>query len=256
MLRVRNVTVEKNRKRLIDNVSFDVEAGEILGIIGPNGAGKSTLLHVLTGWERKKSGNVSYHGTEIEKMTSLIRAQTVSLLAQDERRPNETVEQYIALARYPHTTSPTIDEQIIETQIDRFALHRYRSVRCTTLSGGEWQRVRFAHLAAQQTPYVLLDEPTTYMDIGAQQQLYEQILALKNERRAVVVVLHDLVGAATYCDRLLLLQKGRVVLEGTPEDVLQREPLERVYRVLLRRVDEMDLYYTWRDSHGDLYENR
>jgi iron complex transport system ATP-binding protein len=242
MLHVHHIHASYDRPILHD-VSFGVRAGTCCGIIGPNASGKSTLMRIASGLERPKFGFVTLSGIDVHSMDAKKRAQSIAIVGQDALPPHAlTVRDVVAMGRTPHRTwrggeqRPLFDPLFGCTDHAQFVEHIIHYVqlsandRLSTLSGGHRQRVALAQAIAQQPRLLFLDEPTTHLDLGSQQRWMELLQKwIKKTHIAVVVVLHDLNLAALYCDELILMHGGRIVMHDTPERVLTSATLRTVF---------------------------
>ncbi|MCB2154917.1 heme ABC transporter ATP-binding protein [bacterium] len=221
---------------LLDSVDLEIPAGRIVAIVGPNGAGKSTLLRLMTGLLRPERGRILLQGNPLQAMPRREIARTVAVVPQGESSAFPfTVEEIVQMGRAPHLRGPLAQESEDDVAISRQAirlvgleplLHRPVS----QLSGGERQLVLIARAFAQQTPILLLDEPTASLDLAHQQQILRLVVRQAREQsQTVVLILHDLNLAVRFCDEIVVLHEGRVAAHGTPEEILQLELLERVY---------------------------
>jgi iron complex transport system ATP-binding protein len=225
----------KLQQQVLADISFAVEQGECFGIIGPNGSGKSTLLKLLSGVDLPTAGSVWLDGRVAHTYPRKQLARWVAVLQQDALPLlGFTVREVISMGRYPFQNwlgdEMSDTEKLIDRIMDRLQLREFENRAVDNLSGGERHRVALGKVMAQQPRLLLLDEPTTFLDIGYQVQMMEWIRRWQQEEDlTVVAVLHDLNLAAQYCGRLLLMQEGRIVHIGRPEEVIQGELLERVY---------------------------
>lgn len=221
-------------KPVVSNVSTALESGGWLAVIGPNGAGKSTLLKSIIGLAHA-DGEILLGGTPASGLASRERARLIGYAPQIPLLPEGlTVTDYVLLGRTPHlgalAREGRRDLAIVEQVLARLDLTDLANRLLRTLSGGERQRAVLARVLAQQAGLLLLDEPTTGLDIGHAQALLDLVDRLRAEDGTTVVsTLHDLTFAAQYADRLLLLDNGRVVASGTPAEVLTRETVQRHY---------------------------
>lgn len=222
-------------KSVLEEVSFYVKRGESLGIIGPNGSGKSTLLKLLSGVESSTSGRIELNGKIIEKYTRKELAKWLAVLQQESLPPvGFTVREVIEMGRFPFQNwmgeEKTEIEPLIDSILDKMELTDLSNRHLENLSGGERQRVALGKTMAQQPKLLMLDEPTTYLDIGHQVLLMDRIREWQQEDDlTIIAVLHDLNIAALYCDRLLMLHKGKVVEVGKPEQIIRADLIEQVY---------------------------
>jgi iron complex transport system ATP-binding protein len=218
-------------------VSLAVGAGEFVGVLGPNGSGKSTLVKALSRALRPAAGSVLLDGADIWRLGPRDVARNVAVVPQDAPAPFDfTALEVVLMGRSPHL-SRLAAEGVEDLRIAREAMERtdtwaFAGRPITQLSGGERQRVTLARALAQEPRLLLLDEPTSHLDLGYQMETLERLAALNTEAgTTLVAVLHDLNLAAAFCPRLVLLSEGRVVADGAPEAVLTRERLRDVYRV-------------------------
>ena len=235
LLVAEGVSFEYGHRAVLDAVDLAVGPGEIVGLIGPNGAGKSTLVRVLAGIIRPSRGVVRLDGRPLAEWTRVERARRVALVPQDPRVEFPyTVLEVARMGRAPHLPALALprgrDLEIVRGVLERLEVAHLEARRIDELSGGERQRVFLARALAQQPAVLLLDEPTTHLDLRHQTGLHD--VARQRCRRdglGVLSVLHDLNLAAAYCDRLVLLAGGRVACGGSPADVLVPATLERTF---------------------------
>jgi iron complex transport system ATP-binding protein len=229
------VSVCLGGRPVLDDVTLRVENGCWTTLIGPNGAGKTTLLRAVAGTVAN-AGSVTVEGRELRSLSVRARARILALVPQRPMLPSDmTVGEYVLLGRTPHLgmlgRAGRTDYDAVAEAIDRLDLGSLAKRRLDALSGGERQRVVLARTVAQDAPVLLLDEPTTALDIGRQQEVLELIGELRAERGLTVLgAMHDLTLAGQYADRLALLDGGRVVARGTAHDVLTEQLIARHYR--------------------------
>lgn len=237
MIEAERIWMSYGGVRVLDDVGFDVREKEFFGIIGPNGSGKSTLLKLLSGVEKPGGGTVRFRGKPVMDYARKELAREMAVLEQDPLPPvGFTVREVVEMGRYPHRNwlgdEPEDGDRLIGAIMDKLDLAVLAERTLEHLSGGEKQRVALAKVMAQEPVLLMLDEPTTYLDIGRQIQLMDRIREWQQEAGlTVVAVLHDLNLAALYCNRLLLLHRGRVVGIGSPDAILTPETLSGVYGV-------------------------
>lgn len=206
-----------------------------MGIIGPNGSGKTTLLHLLSGVEKASAGHVFLHGRKLSHYSRKEIAKTIAVLQQETLPPiGFTVREVIEMGRFPFQNWLGDDKTgvsfLIENVIEKMSLSHLQDRELSQLSGGERQRVALAKTMVQEPNLIMLDEPTTYLDIGHQIHLMDQIRAWQSEANLTVIsVLHDLNLAALYCEKLLLMHHGEIVAVGKPEEIIQADLIEQVY---------------------------
>jgi iron complex transport system ATP-binding protein len=221
---------------ILQDVDIQVPAGEVIGIIGPNGSGKSTLLRVLTGVAAPNSGKISINGRALSSYSRKELACFMAVLQQDALpQVSFTVREVVEMGRYPfqnwlgmESEDPT---ELIDGIMERLEITVFAERTLEQLSGGERQRVALGKAMAQQPKLLLLDEPTTYLDIGYQIQMMDYVRSWQEESGlTVIAVLHDLNLAAQYCDRIVVMKEGRIVRVGSPDDVVSSELITDVYR--------------------------
>ncbi|PYI57509.1 ABC transporter ATP-binding protein [Paenibacillus flagellatus] len=235
MIEVKGLSKSFEGRRVLDGISFSVARGETLGIIGPNGSGKSTLLKLVSGVETPDAGDIRLDGKPIASYARKELARWLAVLQQDALPPvGFTVREVLEMGRFPFQNwlgeEPADSAALIDGIVEKLRLAPFASRTLEHLSGGERQRVALGKVMAQQPRLLLLDEPTTYLDIGYQMQMMDTVRKWQqDERLTVVAVLHDLNLAAQYCDRLLLVHRGRIAKLGTPWEVLERGLIAEVY---------------------------
>lgn len=236
-LEARDLTCAYDRQTVLHDLSLTVQSGEILALLGPNGAGKTTLLRALARLLRPHAGTVLLDGENIWRLRPRVVARRLALAPQSEGMSSPvTVEQAVALGRAPHRgwllPYTTRDRQVIEQVLEQTDLQALRHRLITELSGGEQRRVILARALAQEPQVLLLDEPTTHLDLRYQTELLALIQRLaQRDGIAVVVTLHDLNHAALCATRVALLAHGTLVAMGHPEAVLTPDCLSQVYGV-------------------------
>lgn len=224
-----------NQNPVLHGVRVAVESGEFVGLIGPNGCGKSTLLRVLTCVLRPRSGAVWLDGQQIERWSALERARRLAFVPQQEPAQFDfTVRDVVLMGRYPYRarfrSETREDYAIVGRALAEADLVHLADRSILHLSGGEYRRVLLARALAQQTPLLVLDEPTAHLDVTHQAELLHLTRRLTREKQVgALAALHDLNQAAEFCDRLVLLKSGRVIADGAPEQVLTVEHLRQVY---------------------------
>ncbi|MGO4543994.1 heme ABC transporter ATP-binding protein [Paenibacillus sp. 2TAB23] len=235
MIEVREVIQDVNGRQVLKGVSCTFQKGNMYGIIGPNGVGKSTLLQLLSGVDRPKQGEVLLDGRPLSTFPRKTIAKQMAVLQQNGLPPvGFTVREVVSMGRYPYQNwlgSENEDSaKLIDDTLLTMGLKELELRTMDQLSGGERQRVALAKLMAQGPAILLLDEPTTYLDIGFQAQLMDTVRTWqRNSELTVIAVLHDLNLAALYCDELVVLHQGKVEAAGTPQQVLTSSLIEQVY---------------------------
>ena len=231
------LSYDYGRGAVLDGVSLEVAAGEIVGVIGPNGSGKTTLVRLLAGVIRPGAGHVSLDGARLEALPRRDIARRLAVVPQDSALEFPfTALEVVLMGRAPHLPPLAFprarDLEIARAALTQLEVAAVEDRALVQLSGGERQRVLLARALAQEPRVLLLDEPTTHLDLRHQTGIYDTVRALTRANGvAVLSVLHDLNLAALYCDRLLLLAGGRVVAQGTPTQVLLGPLLREAYGV-------------------------
>ncbi|HVE79432.1 MAG TPA: ABC transporter ATP-binding protein [Gemmatimonadaceae bacterium] len=218
----------------LDGVSFQVPSGAVTAVVGPNGSGKSTLVRTLLGRAPVTAGRVRIDGGDAAALDRLALARRVAVVPQRESPSFPVaVRDYVALGRYPHLGAwrapGAADEAAVADAVRRADVAPLLARGTDELSGGEWQRVRLARALAQGAAALVLDEPSTFLDIAHEMALFELLDDLAREGRAVLLVSHQVNLVARFAQAIVLLDHGRVAAAGTPADVMRAEVLERVY---------------------------
>jgi iron complex transport system ATP-binding protein len=224
-----------NGAAVLQNVSLDISGNRLVSIVGPNGAGKSTLLGILAGLRREFDGDCFYEGKSIRKWGRREFARRVSFVPQSLRLEFPfTAEQVVLMGRMPYGDGlfesdedrAAVDEAMALTDTLAFRHRDFRS-----LSGGERQRVVLASALAQKPATLLLDEPTSFLDLKHQISIYRILREQCREGLLVIAVTHDLNLAAAFSDRVIVLNRGRVVIDSTPQEAITQESLKEVFSV-------------------------
>ncbi len=236
-LRADHVDAGYERRLVLKGLDLDIGRGEAVALVGPNGSGKSTILRTLARVLRPRSGAVLLDGKAISSLSTRDVARELALLPQGPVLANDmSVEELVWMGRSPHQGLlglPTSqDREAVEAAIDETGLAPLRHRGVASLSGGERQRAWIAMALAQQPQVLLLDEPTTFLDLSHQLEVLDLVRYLNRERGiTVVMVLHDLNQAARYARRIVVVDGGRVHCQGTPAEVLTPETLRTVFGV-------------------------
>jgi iron complex transport system ATP-binding protein len=246
MIELIDATIGIAGRVLLEGVDARIGAGEFIAVLGPNGVGKTTLLHAIAGLGRPMSGSITVGGSEIARAAPAERALRVGFVTSDEILLDALlVRDVVAIGRYPHhrwwqwqerrSDREAIDRALAAVHLDSLE-HRLVS----TLSSGERQRVWIALGLAQETPVLLLDEPTSHLDVRIAHEILALLRNLAHAGKTVVCVLHDLNDAAAYADRIALLGCGGLLALEPPDAVLASDLLERTYGVPMERVTLAD----------------
>jgi len=229
---------------IVKGVDLDIQAGKISVLVGPNGCGKSTLLKCLARVLTPSSGNVLLNGQSVHSLPAKKVAKTMALLPQGPIAPEGlSVKELVAQGRYPHQSffrqwsvedENAVSEAMKVTNIEALANHSI-----SDLSGGQRQRCWIAMVLAQQTEIVLLDEPTTYLDLKVQVDLLELLTDMAHQhKRTLVIVLHELNLAAAYADHLIMMKEGEIYTQGHPKSVFNAENLHAVFGLSAKVIED------------------
>ncbi len=233
LLTIKHLSWQINNKNILQNISFAVEQGEIIGIIGPNGAGKTSLLRCLLNHQQDFTGDISFKNKNIKHYSARELAQHFSLVAQKAAPLFDlSVFDVVKMGLLPHKKLFALDTDHdlhqIELALEKVGLLALINTPFNLLSGGEQQRVFIARALVQKADVLILDEPTNHLDVYYQHQILSLVTSLN---MTVIMTVHDLNLAAQYCQRLLLLDQGELISDGTPEKVLNTNLLSKVFKL-------------------------
>ena len=240
MIEFRKVCAGYDRQTVLRDVDLTIPAGQVTAILGPNGSGKSTLLKAVVGLSELSGGEILLDGVPKSRYSTTEAARKVAYLPQSRRIPDISVKRLVLHGRFPHLGFPRKyrkeDDEIAMAALEKVGIADLADAPMARLSGGTRQKAYIAMALAQDTPAILLDEPTTYLDISHQLQVMELCRELAGSGKAVGVVLHDLDLAMQYADRLALFQRGTLAGCGTPEALFACGKLEQVFDVGICQV--------------------
>ena len=249
LLEVHELSVAYGSRQALSGVSLTLSPGDVVGLLGPNGAGKSTFVRAISGVLTGYSGRVTVVGDELRTLPRKELARRIAVVPQEPRFDFPfSVLEIVLMGRHPHLGGLAF-ESAGDVALARRALARCGALHLASrpideLSSGERQRIVFARALAQEAPILLLDEPASFLDLRFQVELFDRVRELAAEGCGVVAVLHDLNLAAEYCDRVVLLQGGRVIAAGPTAEVLTYQHLTAVY--------ETEIYVDINDITGAL----
>ncbi|PYF79983.1 iron complex transport system ATP-binding protein [Marinomonas alcarazii] len=233
-LSTHNLSVGYHDKAIVKQVDLNIPAGKIIALLGPNGCGKSTLLKAMARILSPMDGQVHWQGQNLHNIASKKLAQQLALLPQTQPIPEGIkVKDLVAYGRSPYTgfwgRINKEDHEIIAQVMQETGITELAEQLVSELSGGQRQRVWLAMTLAQDTPYLLLDEPTTYMDLSHQVELMHLLRKLNLQGKTIITVLHDINQAARYCDHLIVMKQGKIITQGAPDSVLTQQLLKEVF---------------------------
>jgi iron complex transport system ATP-binding protein len=243
LIEARDLSFRYDSEWVVSNVTFTLESGEFLGLLGPNGSGKSSLLKVLNGILRPQQGQVAFEGRELSSWSRRSLARRLAMVAQEVQLDFPfTVLELVLMGRYPHLGALEFESDrdlaIARECMERLEIQHLENRLVTRLSGGERQRALLAQALCQQPRCLLMDEPTAFLDLRHQLDLFTLARELTaGHGVGALVISHDINLAAQFCDRLLVMDRGRVAVQGSPEEVVRPEHLEGVYGCRLQ-VDQ------------------
>ncbi|HKU80974.1 MAG TPA: ABC transporter ATP-binding protein [Candidatus Tumulicola sp.] len=246
MIELHEVAVTAGGKPLLQDIEVRFDVGEFSAVLGPNGVGKTTLLRAIAGLQAAARGTVTLDGRDVAHLRPGERALRVAFVTSDDALTDAlSVRDVVGIGRYAHHRwwqwrERTDDRIAVECALHAVGMAELAGRPFATLSSGERQRVWIALGLAQETPSLLLDEPTSHLDVRVAHEILALLRALARGGKAIVCVLHDLNDAAAYADRIALLGDGRLLCAGTPDEVFTGSALERAYGVAMERVRSAD----------------
>ncbi|HET7579485.1 MAG TPA: ABC transporter ATP-binding protein [Bacillales bacterium] len=243
-LSTENLAISYGDTNIVEGLHLQIPAGKVTSIIGPNGCGKSTILKAVSRILRPKKGAVYLDGKAISKHSTKEIAKKMAILPQTPDAPSGlTVAELVAYGRFPHQSGfgklTPDDKQMVDWSLEVTGMSEFRHRTLDALSGGQRQRIWIAMALAQETELILLDEPTTYLDLAHQLEVLQLLDELnRNEKRTVVMVIHDLNHAARFADHMVAIHGGKIVCEGEPEKVMTAEILREVFEIDAEIVED------------------
>ncbi len=237
IINVNGIKVGYENNIVIEDLSLTIKKGTVTTIIGENGCGKSTLLKSIGRILKPKQGEIMVEEFNVHKTNTKKIAQIIGMLPQSPKAPNGlTVSEIVEYGRFPHKKSNgrlnKEDHEIVEWALEQTDLIEFKDRNIHSLSGGQRQRVWIAMVLAQQTEVILLDEPTTYLDMAYQLEVLQLVQTLNKEKQiTVIMVLHDINQASRFSDEIVMLKKGTIVEQGAPSQVMTKEALKKVFNI-------------------------
>jgi len=224
---------------MLKKISLDIKKGSFTGIIGPNGSGKTTLFKSITGELKPKEGGITLKGNDTSSMLAKQKAQIMAIVTQNTEAADITVDDYVLMGRLPYKKPFQLfdkekDYTLAYKYMNLTGVYEYKDKLMNELSGGEQQLAAIARALTQEPELLLLDEPTSHLDISHQVQILNLIQRLNEELKlTVLMIIHDLNLAGEYCDYLIMLNNGDVHVKGSPTDVLNYKHIEDVYKTVV-----------------------
>ncbi len=241
MINIQNLNFSYTQKQILHNINLNLKRGELVGIIGANGSGKTTLLKCIVGLYQSDNA-ILLDDRAIESYSYKERAKKIALMHQSEMINFDfSCFDVVSLGRFAYLGGFGLlsdeDKAIIGKKMATTKTTDFKKRAITRLSGGERQRVMFAKTLVQESPYILLDEPTNALDIKHQKEIFELSQQLCKQNCGVIMTIHNIRLAAKYCQRLILLSNGEVLADGSPQEVITSKNIKRAYQV------DADVYY-------------
>lgn len=239
MLNIENLTAGYGKTAVLQNLSAAFPTGKITALVGPNGGGKSTLLKAMAGILPSR-GSILLAGIDLAALPPRERAKCIACLPQNRPVPEITAQRLVLHGRFPYLSYPRRyrpeDFAKAQAAMEAMGIGDLAHRNLSTLSGGQRQKVYIAQALAQETPVILLDEPTTYLDIAHQISLMAQLRTLADQGKTIVTVLHDLPLALEHADHIALLHNGRLTAQGSPRDIYSAPQIREAFGVAIKRV--------------------
>ena len=233
MIEVKNITKAYGNKKVVDNVSLEIQEGKITSFIGPNGAGKSTLLSIMSRLLKRDSGEVLIDGKDILKWDNKELAKKIAILRQSNNiNIRLTIRELVSFGRFPHSQGNLKEEdyKYIDEAINYMQLKEFEDRYLDELSGGQRQRAYIAMVIAQNSDYIFLDEPLNNLDMKHSVEIMKTLRKLCDElNKTVVIVIHDINFASCYSDEIIALQDGEIAITGTVNEIMQASTLSKLY---------------------------
>lgn len=246
MLEIKNLSAGYGGSEVLSDVSLKIEKGALTSLIGINGCGKSTLLKTALGLIKPYRGTVTLDGTSVPEEKRRETAKRIAYLSQGKTVPDMTVAHLVLQGRFPYLKYPRSytkeDVEISERAMKKLDITHLAKKELSSLSGGMRQCAYIAMALAQETDYILLDEPMTYLDVSHQLELMRILRALASEGKGIVTVMHDLPMAFDFSDRIAVLDRGSIVMDGKPSEIYGDGRIEEIFGVRLKYLAAEEKY--------------
>jgi len=242
LIKIENLSVNLDNKTIIDHINLQINPGELTSIIGPNGAGKSTLLKTILNLIDFQSGSITFRDKNIKKIPVKTYAQCIAFIPQENNILFDyTVEDIILMGRFPWIdywgSYSKKDYLILEELIAQFKLQDLAKRQFNHLSGGEKQRVLLARAIAQDTDYIFLDETLSFLDINHQIEIMQILRQINLEKKkSILIVSHNVNLSIEYSDRIIVMKKGNLIADGTPQNIISEDLIKSVFNIDLHIV--------------------
>lgn len=247
MLELKNISAGYTKHSVLDDVTVSFEKGKLSSIIGVNGCGKSTLLKATLGVLPLVDGEILVDGQSLATMSRNEIAKKIAYLSQGRNTPDMTVEQLVLHGRFPYLSYPrrykACDREVARRAMESVGILNAADKPLYALSGGMRQNAYIAMALAQDTDYILLDEPTTYLDIPHQLELMKLLKELADSGKGIIAVMHDLPLAFEFSDSMVVLDGGQVKTQAKPSEVCAMSVIQDVFRIQIKRIEDKDKYY-------------
>lgn len=236
LLEIKNLSFNVGERKILNDINFSVRDGEIVGIIGPNGAGKTTFLKSINGIIEEIKGEILFNGKNIKEYDKKNLARHISFMNQNTNVGFDfSCLDIVVLGRYPYLKRfqeySDEDREKAKKYMEKTNTLKFQDRMIIELSGGERQRVLFAKTLTQESELILLDEPTASLDMKYEEEIFSIISQMREERKSVIAIIHNLRVAMKYCTRLILLNDGKIIGDGTPQEIVTEKNLRDIYGV-------------------------
>lgn len=240
MLKICNMSAGYEKEAILHDINLEIPSGKITTIIGNNGCGKSTLLKSIVGFLPLLEGDIFINTTSVKTLSSGELAKQIAYLPQSKNIPDITVGRLVLHGRFPYLQYPRRyqkkDYALSQQAMDQMGIAHLAEKPLTELSGGMRQKTYIAMALAQEAPYIIMDEPTTYLDIAQQLKFAEIADQLSSQGKTLILVLHDILMALKLSDRIAVMKEGRIVRYGTPDEILESGIIEEIYGVQIQKI--------------------
>jgi cobalamin transport system ATP-binding protein len=237
MINIKKISLSYQEKKVIQNLSLDFAKGEFCALLGPNGAGKSTLLKALIGFHPVDEGKISIGNSELKHWQKAELAKQIAIIPQDfQLQFDYTVRELVLMGRFPYLgywqNYIHKDKKVVEEVLQKLDLIRLKDELYSQLSGGERRRVSIARALVQETNILLMDEAFANLDINHQLEIMRLLSQInKEQKKLIILVSHNINLAAEYCSRIVMMKEGKLIADGTPEDVITRKTIRDLYEI-------------------------